>query len=234
MLAQQSIWLISAVLFAVAAACLWWLVRRCERANVADWGNPWLNRLDGLNRIFCRRFHRLEANPIPLPERGGVLLAANHVSGLDPLLMIAACSRPVRFLIATEEYHRWWLIWLFRAIGCIPVDRSGKPEKAFQAALGALDDGEVIGVFPQGRIQKRDEGPVPLKRGVVALAYLAGVPIIPLRLSGIAGAGRIIVAVFIRSRARLALGPAVTVSDTKDEAALFTLDDFVNRERVGA
>ena len=36
-----------------------WALRKCEAANVADWGNRWINRLDGLNRLFCRHFHRL-------------------------------------------------------------------------------------------------------------------------------------------------------------------------------
>ncbi len=213
----------------VAAFFLRWVVGHCERANVADWGNKWLNRLDGLNRIFCNRFHRLQADVIQLPASGGALLAANHVSGLDPLLMIASCSRPLRFMIATEEYNRWWLKWLFEIIGCIPVDRTGQPEKAFQAALRALDVGEVIGVFPQGRIQGPGEGPVTLKRGVVALAHLADVPIIPLHISGIRGAGRIILAVFLRSTARIKATHAINVSDTKDEAALFKLSEFVNR-----
>lgn len=206
-----------------------WAVGHCERANVADWGNKWLNRLDGLNRIFCHRFHRLQADVIQLPVSGGALLAANHVSGLDPLLMIASCSRPLRFMIATEEYNRWWLKWLFKVIGCIPVDRTGQPEKAFQAALRALDVGEVIGVFPQGRIQAPGEGPVALKRGVVALAHLADVPIVPLHISGISGAGHILMAIFLRSRARIKATHAINVSDSKDEDALFELSEFVNR-----
>ncbi len=210
----------------VAAFFLRWAVGHCERANVADWGNKWLNRLDGLNRIFCHRFHRLQADVIQLPVSGGALLAANHVSGLDPLLLIASCSRPLRFMIATEEYNRWWLNWLFKIVGSIPVDRTGQPEKAFQAALRALDVGEVIGVFPQGRIQAPGEGPVALKRGVVALAHLADVPIVPLHISGIRGAGRIILAVFLRSTARIEARHAINVSDTKDEAALLELSEF--------
>ncbi len=218
----------------VAVSILRWAVGHCDRANVADWGNKWLNRLDGLNRIFCYRFHRLKADAIQLPGSGGALLAANHVSGLDPLLMIASCSRPLRFMIATEEYNRWWLKWLVRHIGCIPVDRAGQPEKAFQAALRSLDVGEVIGVFPQGRIQAPGEGPVALKRGVVALAHLADVPIVPLHISGVGGAGHIILALFLRSEARINATCAINVSATKDEDALLELSEFVNRGAASA
>lgn len=228
MLEQYLAWIAVLVAATIAVGCFRWAVVRCDRANVADWGNKWLNRLDGLNRIFCQRFHRLQADVIQLPASGGALLAANHISGLDPLLMIASCSRPLRFMIATEEYNRWWLTWLFKIIGCIPVDRTGQPEKAFQAALRALDVGEVIGVFPQGRIQAPGDAPVPLKRGVVALASLADVPIFPLHISGVRGAGHILLAIFLRSRARIKATQAIDVSDTKDEAALLELSEFVN------
>ncbi len=231
---QFLIWL--AGLIALLLVVLAWrsVAYRLDRANGADWGGKWLNRLDGLNRIFCRRYHGLEADTIHLPATGGALLAANHLSGLDPMLMIASCPRPVRFMIATEQYHRRSLHWLFRLIGCIPVDRSGKPEKAFQEALRALEKGAVIGVFPQGRIRQPGEGPVALKRGVVALAHLAGVPIIPLRISGIKGVGQIILSVVLRSRARIEAAAAITVADSKDEAALRILSDFVHRVPVTA
>jgi 1-acyl-sn-glycerol-3-phosphate acyltransferase len=97
-----------------------------REANGADWGNDWLNRLDGLARLFCRRFHRLDAAPLPVPASGGALLAANHISGLDPILMLAVCPRPLRFMVAKEEYNRWWLRWLYDRIGFIPVDRQDR------------------------------------------------------------------------------------------------------------
>jgi 1-acyl-sn-glycerol-3-phosphate acyltransferase len=134
--------LFGAVLVLLAAS---WraAMRALERANGAEWGGKWLDRLDGLNRIFCRRYHRLSAECLPLPEQGPALLVANHCSGLDPLLPIAASRRPLRFIIATEQYHRFGLEWLFRAVGCIPVDRRGRPERAFRDALKALRAGET-------------------------------------------------------------------------------------------
>ena len=196
-----------ALAVAVPVVSVVWLSFRaisiCERANEADWGGPWLNRLDGLIRIYCRRFHRLASKPLVLPARGGVLLASNHVSGLDPLLLIAASRRPLRFMIAREEYEPWWFKWLFRAIGCIPVDRSRDPRKALYAARRALDAGEVVALFPHGKIHLDHLPPVPLRRGIVLLAQMTGVPIVPVRIDGVRGEGQTIPSLWMRSRVRL-------------------------------
>jgi 1-acyl-sn-glycerol-3-phosphate acyltransferase len=197
----------SAVLLVIVLAALGlggrWVVRKCEAANVADWGNPWINRLDGLNRLFCRHFHRLDHADLPLPARGGALLVSNHVSGLDPLLLIAASRRPLRFLIAREEYERWWLNWLFRAVGCIPIERTRNFRAAFAEALRQLEAGEVVALFPHGRIHLDHQPPAPLKRGVALLARAGGAPIVAVRLDGVRGQGRTLSAVFLRSHVRL-------------------------------
>lgn len=196
-------WLIAALLL-VGTVWVWRrLIHICERANEADWGGRWLNRLDGLNRIFCRRFHRLARDPLHLPRTGPVLIASNHVSGLDPLLLIAASQRPLRFIIAREEYERWWLRWLFRAIGCIPVDRTRDPHKALYAARRALAAGEVVALFPQGKIHPDHLPPVPLRRGIVLLSQMTGAPVVPVRISGVRGQGLAVAAVVMRSAARL-------------------------------
>ena len=139
-----------------------------------------------------------------MPARGGALVVSNHVSGLDPLLLIAASPRPLRFLIAREEYERWWLTWLFRASGCIPVERSRNPRAPrFAEAQQRLEAGEVVALFPHGHIHLDHHPPRPLKRGVALLARATGVPIIAVRLDGVRGQGRTIGAVFLRSRVRL-------------------------------
>lgn len=200
-------WLVVAIVVIALGFGGWRLARACKAAQVADWGSAWLNYLDGLNRLFCRRFHRLEADRVPLPAVGPALVIANHVSGLDPLLMIAASSRPLRFLIAREQYDRWWLRWLFDAIGCIPVTRHAPAPRALARAREALARGEVVALFPHGRMHLDHEPPIPLKRGVIYLAAQTGAPIVALRLDGIRGQGLTVPAVLLRSRARLTSSP---------------------------
>lgn len=206
------------VMLIIIAAVLWWLWRRvlraCEAANLTDWGGVWLNRLDGLNRLFCTRYHRLKYDPIALPEQGAALLVANHISGLDPLLMIAAARRPLRFMIAREEYQRFGLTWLFRTIGCIPVERERRPEQALREALRVLRDGEIVALFPQGGLRLDTDPPVKLKRGVFKLAELTGSTIYPLRVEGIAGQGHVVRGVLLRSHARIKNFPPLASAST--------------------
>ncbi len=199
--------LLLAVLFGYKA------VKVCEAANEADWGGRWWNHLDGLNRIFCRHYHRFRYEPIPLPESGGAIVVSNHVSGLDPLLLTVASRRPLRFMIAREQYERFGFTWLFRSIGCIPVERDTRPEHALREALRALQSGEVVVLFPHGRIHLDGDPPRPLKRGFAKLSELTGARVFPVRLEGIRGERRLVSAVFVRSRARLAAFPPVDCAD---------------------
>ena len=225
---MSAVWVWVGIAFVVLVI---WLLRKGKQAQQAEWGNKLLNSLDGLNRLFCQRYHRLKYDQIPLPEKGGAIVAANHVSGLDPLLMSCACKKPLRYMIATEQYNRPLLRWLYKTMGTIPVDREGAPEKAFYAARKALEQGELISVYPQGRITLPSES-VALKRGVILLADLAEAPIIPVRLSGISGVGRVFPAIFMRSRARLEVGPEICVAGPKDKGALSELRSFISTSAV--
>jgi len=221
------LYLASAGLVLICAAAVAWVVRRwlhsLERHARADWGANGLNRIDGLFRLFCYRFHRLRADPVPLPDHGGAIVVANHISGLDPLLMIAACNRPLRFVIAREQYERFGLQWLFRWGGCIPVDRAARPERALREALRALRAGEVVALFPHGAIHLEHEPHRKLKGGVAALSRLSGCPVVPLHIEGVRGEGFVLAALCLRSRARLWAFPPLRCSAGEEKPFLHEL-----------
>jgi 1-acyl-sn-glycerol-3-phosphate acyltransferase len=197
----------SSILLILLVGFTFWQFKRlfdaCRNANRVDWGGRWINLLDGLNRIFCYRYHRLNVTGIRLPKEGGAIVVANHVSGLDPFLLIASARRPLRFLIAREQYERFGLTWLFKASGCIPVDREKNPERALRAALRALREGEVLALFPHGKIHLDTDPPRKLKPGAIRLAELTGSQIYPARITGIKGGGKVIRGVVLRSKARI-------------------------------
>ncbi len=214
---MDSIASIMGLIIIVATAWYLWhrACRACEAANLTDWGSVWLNRLDGLNRLFCTRYHRLQYEPIHLPAQGAALLVANHISGLDPLLIVAAARRPLRFMIAREEYQRFGFTWLFRAMGCIPVERARKPEQALREALRVLEKGEAVALFPQGGIRLDSEPAGKLKRGVIKLAELTQGVVHPVRIEGVRGEGRVVSAVLLRSHARIINFPPLMLASTE-------------------
>jgi 1-acyl-sn-glycerol-3-phosphate acyltransferase len=218
---------------ALGLSLLLWLgyrfLRQCEAASPADWGRRRTNCIVGFIHLFCRRVHHLRYESLPLPATGGVLVAANHMSGLDPFLLIAASPRPLRFLIAREQYQRFGLNWLFRLAFCIPVDRQGRPERALRDALRALEAGDVVALFPHGKIHLDSDPPRKLKGGVVRLAHKTGCSICPVRLDDVRGAGHTIAAVFIPSRAQLKPYPLMSCAELDQDICLKRLAELLER-----
>ncbi len=86
-----------------------------------------------------------------LPERGGALLVSNHVSWLDGILLLLTSSRPVRIVAFVGNFRGRGLRWLARAAGVIWIDtQPGKIRAALDAAREALNQGELVGIFPEG------------------------------------------------------------------------------------
>ncbi len=207
-----------------------WLWRASGKACEIDWEHGWMRRLDGFNRLLCRHYHRLHGDRIELPAEGPAILVANHISGLDPLLMFAASRRKLRFIIASEQYYRFGLQWLFRAVGCIPVDRRGRPERAFRDALRALKDGEVVALFPHGKIHLDTDPPRRLKPGAVRLAQLADCPITPVRIGGVRAQGHIFLPVFLPARARIENFSNLQCQDQEASACLKQLQHILDAQ----
>jgi 1-acyl-sn-glycerol-3-phosphate acyltransferase len=116
---------------------------------------------------------------------------------------------------------------LFKRLQLIPVRRSRDPQRALFAARRALEAGEVVALFPQGRMHRNDE-PVKFKRGVVLLAAITGAPIYPMRLEGIRGQGLTVGAVFVRSRARISAFAPVHCTNGNAQQKLAELERMLS------
>lgn len=205
------------------------IIVRSSDENLVDWGNPLINLLDGFVRLFCHKYHRMPRQYYDIPETGAAIIVANHVSGLDPFIVLCACKRPVRFLIAREEYNRFGLKWLFKAVGCIPVDRDTRPEKAFQAALQALEAGEVVGVFPHGRIHWPNYLPGKIKGGAVRLAQRRNAMLYPAYIEGVGLSGFTLLALVVRSHIKVEFFPPMACTAMNTEQRLQELAQILNR-----
>ena len=113
--------------------------------------------MQAVNRIFTRGYHHLTVlSPCRLPERGGGIIICNHTSGLDPHLIQACCPRLITWMMAREYYELPVLRTLLDQLGVIPVTRSGRDMAAMRAAMRALENGQLLGIFPEGRIEAGD------------------------------------------------------------------------------
>jgi 1-acyl-sn-glycerol-3-phosphate acyltransferase len=153
--------------------------------------------LMALNHAYCRIYHDLRViSPPKLPRTGPAIIVCNHISGVDPLLIQSACPRLITWMMASEYYDIKPLRWVFTTVGAIPVDRSGRDMSATRAAMRALEAGQVLGVFPEGRIEE-SRGLLPFQTGVALLASRGGVPVYPAALEG-TNRGRDMIDAFIK------------------------------------
>lgn len=114
-----------------------------------------------------------------VPASGGLILAVNHLSWADPVLVGAAIPRPAFYLAKEGVFRNPIGRWFMTATGQIKVDRKvGGNETAIQTSLDLLDAGLVVGVFPEGTRSRPGE----VKRGktgIARIAALSGAPIVP-------------------------------------------------------
>lgn len=142
-----------------------------------------LRLLLGFNRMLMHTWHRVEVSGRPeVPTTGPAILAPNHTAALDPLAIQSALARPVRWMMAAE-YRVRPLGPVFDIAGVIPVNRDGRDSTATRAALRALAAGDLLGIFPEGRIETTNDL-LPLQPGVAHLAARTGAPVIPIYLTG--------------------------------------------------
>lgn len=104
-----------------------------------------------IQAILNRRYKVEVAGMENIPVRGGVLLLGNHVSWLDWAMLQIACPRPIRFVMTRVYYEKWFLRWILDLFNTIPIGRSGSKD-ALESVREALQNGEVVALFPEGHI----------------------------------------------------------------------------------
>jgi acyl-[acyl-carrier-protein]-phospholipid O-acyltransferase/long-chain-fatty-acid--[acyl-carrier-protein] ligase len=133
--------------------------------------------------VYRFRIHGLQN----LPERGGALLVANHVSWIDGLVLLLTSSRPVRFVAYAPYVQIRGLSWLGRVMGIIPIGPGPKSiKKALSTAKQAIENGELVCIFPEGGIT-RDGEVAAFKPGMLHIVGGTGAPIIPVFLDQLWG-----------------------------------------------
>jgi 1-acyl-sn-glycerol-3-phosphate acyltransferase len=147
------------------------------------WLLTWSIRLILWTLGFTRIIRTEIVNDDVVPDKGAVILAANHTSMIDVFFILAALRREAIAMAMAELWKSPLTRWLVEVLGQIPVVRgdSESGKEAMESAAHALEDGALVGIFPEGKCVK--PGDVARYRpGVAVLAKDTGVPIIPVRL----------------------------------------------------
>jgi len=118
-----------------------------------------------------------------IPKRGGALIICNHLGWFDPVLLVAASLRPLLWMAKAEFIKYPFLRWLAYQAGAFPVRRGQVDRQALRHAQQLLDDGMLVGMFPEGT-RSRTGGLIEPFGGASLIALRAHAPIIPCALVG--------------------------------------------------
>jgi len=140
--------------------------------------------------IFTNTLYRLRiVGQHHVPQSGGALLVPNHMSFIDGFLLMASVDRPIRFVVDAAYATHPLFKWLMTAMKVIPITSAGDTRmilRALRSAGQALDDGELVCIFPEGQIT-RTGTLLPFRRGFERIVKGRQVPVIPAHLDRVWG-----------------------------------------------
>jgi len=160
--------------------------------------------------FWCRA---RRAGTCTVPQTGPVIVAANHASGVDPLVILGTYThRLVNFIVERRYYRSPVVGWFIRLGGSIPVARENPGKSSIADALARLSAGDCLGIFPEGGYVAPAAGAPEAKAGVGWLALHSGATVIPCHISGTRFVDNPLSTLFRRHHARVRYGPPVDLS----------------------
>ena len=135
-----------------------------------------------------------------IPDEGAALVVCNHVSYVDALVISAGCRRPIRWVMYHQIFRIPVLSFVFRTAKAIPIASAQEDpqmlERAYDAIARELADGQLVGIFPEGKLTADGEMS-EFRSGILKILERTPVPVVPMALSGLWRS------LFTRNRARL-------------------------------
>ncbi|MEL7473663.1 MAG: lysophospholipid acyltransferase family protein [Planctomycetota bacterium] len=204
----------SVVLWVILAVAVWLLISLFVRWLL---DNP---RQDLTTGLACRGFliygrlvHRLRVEGrehIPTSRHPGPLIVvANHTAGVDPLLLQGVCPFEIRWMMA-EDMRAKGLEWFWSFSRIIFVDRQGQRDMlAAREAIRHVKAGGVLGIFPEGGIERPPRELMPFQRGVGLIISKTGAPVLPVVIDGTPQVDPAWASLWRRSSSRIRVGEPI-------------------------
>ena len=196
--------------------------RRAAPRRASDAADDYERRRDfraihSVCNIYGKAFQRVRVHtPCPLPRTGPALVASNHTAGLDPITIQSVCPRPIVWIMTHEYYDKPSLRWFLKYAEMIRIDREGRDSGAWRDALRMLKKGRVVGVFPEGRIE-RTPALMPFQSGVALLAMRGGADFFPVYVDGLQRNKPMLDAFLTPQHPSVAWGKPLTVAPGKPD-----------------
>jgi len=135
-------------------------------------------------RIICVMWHKLQWRGVDrVPREGAVILASNHTTGLDPFLIQSALPRLVRWVMTTSYRFRL-LEPMWKEIHPICLDLDGRDLSELRELIREIKKGGIVGLFPEGRLQRDERGLGEFRAGIGLIARRTGATIVPVWIDG--------------------------------------------------
>jgi 1-acyl-sn-glycerol-3-phosphate acyltransferase len=166
--------------------------------------------------LVCAMYRLEVVGADRLPVTGPTVVAPNHDSVLDGIVLGAAISRELRFVAKAELWRSRLLAWALDGLGAIKIERGRNDHRALAQVRHALDAGQAVAIFPQGAVR----GDRVWHRGAARVALVTGAPLVPVRLIGTAQAlsrGKIMF-----PRLRVIVGEPIEVARGPEDPAAAT------------
>jgi 1-acyl-sn-glycerol-3-phosphate acyltransferase len=166
-----------------------------------------------------------------IPRQGPVILASNHRSNMDPVLLASAVERPVAFM-AKAELFVGPLGWILRWIGQFPVRRGGIDREALRRVDAVLGRGSMLGLFPEGT---RGDGTfAAVHPGLAYIVVRQRCPVVPVAIFGTERVRRRFGWLPLASPVRIVVGPPIDLPDSTGDRAGRRAASEVLRQRLQA
>lgn len=176
-------------------------------------------------RSLFALYFRFKITGPPVPSNSPFILAANHESLIDPVVLQVGVKHRVHYLMTSDYYYKPVLNWYSRVMRCIPVMEDAFNRDAIRCSLKMLASGRSIGIFPQGGLRPGNDFSEAMN-GVALLALKSGANVVPARLVGTGKAMPKGALMARPSKIELRLGKAIEVNGAKTHSKLSKHDQL--------
>lgn len=140
--------------------------------------------IKGFTDLYVFLFYKVKVRGINnVPDSGSFILCSNHMTMIDMLFIAYKVKRWIYWMAKEELFRNFLTRSLFNILGAFPIKRGKADIQSFKKAFSLLDNGKIVGMFPQGT-RSKGKNNLKVKPGAAMLALKSGVPIIPVNING--------------------------------------------------